>query len=139
VNPTQLAIQGQWWSMFSTHRWQVEQWWHLNIFLTTSKVWNYDRADNICVCDSQPTKQRIPNKWVLFLGHWKWTLWDSIRALRRVGWIWLRGWYRVRVWDLAWTWRWRWYSWAGLLRLYLWSEVKRVVHSSSNRIQYITI
>lgn len=29
LNPTQLDIQGQWWSMLSTQRWQVEQWWHL--------------------------------------------------------------------------------------------------------------
>jgi hypothetical protein len=32
VNPTQFDIQGQWWSMFSTHLWQVEQWWHLFLF-----------------------------------------------------------------------------------------------------------
>jgi hypothetical protein len=25
-NPTQFDIQGQWWSMLRTQRWQVEQW-----------------------------------------------------------------------------------------------------------------
>ena len=29
-NPTQLLIQGQWWSMLSTHLLQAEQWWHLS-------------------------------------------------------------------------------------------------------------
>jgi len=27
--PTQLFIQGQWWSMFITHCWHKEQWWPL--------------------------------------------------------------------------------------------------------------
>lgn len=60
-NPTQLDIQGQWWSILSTHRWQVEQWWHLNKMVVTFQVWNYDTGDSTSFYDFNFLQRRSPS------------------------------------------------------------------------------
>ena len=60
--PTQLLIQGQWWSIFNTHLLHVEQWWHLNYLLSTFTVWIHDRINSILFYRYYWLRQRIPSK-----------------------------------------------------------------------------